>query len=70
MTDKVIFLTTTGASTWQVPSDWSGTNTIICIGGGAGGSGGVTTSGGEVGGAGGGWSRGDEGAGGGEGKFE
>jgi hypothetical protein len=34
-TTKVIFLTTTGAGTWTVPSDWNNSNnTIECIGGG------------------------------------
>lgn len=37
MVDTVIFLTTTGAGNWTVPSDWSSTNKIECIGGGGGG---------------------------------
>src|SRR5262249_46564027 len=37
-TTKVIFLTTTGAGTWTVPSDWSNSNNSVeCIGGGGGG---------------------------------
>lgn len=32
------YLTTTGANTWTVPSDWSSTNTIETIGGGASGA--------------------------------
>jgi hypothetical protein len=38
-TTKVIFLTTTGAGTWVVPSDWNSVNNSIeCIGAGASGS--------------------------------
>jgi hypothetical protein len=35
--DKVVFLTSTGANTWTVPSDWTNVNTIEVIGGGGGG---------------------------------
>lgn len=38
----VIFLTATGANTWTVPTDWSNTNTIECISGGA--SGGIAAN--------------------------
>jgi len=49
----VVFLTTTGAGTWPVPSDWnSSANTIECIGAGAGGGGGNPSS--DAGGGGGG----------------
>src|SRR5215207_2694307 len=51
MPDKVIFLTTTGAGTWNVPADWSNTNKIEVIGAGAGGR---TASGAAAGGGGGG----------------
>lgn len=45
----VIFLTTTGAGTWTVPSDWnSSSNTIECLG--AGGSGNGGSAGGGAGG--------------------
>jgi hypothetical protein len=47
---KVIFLTTTGAGTWTVPSDWSNTNTVETIGGGGGGR--VAAAGGGGGGGG------------------
>ncbi len=44
----VIFLTTTGAGTWKVPSDWNNNdNSIECIAGGA--AGGPSTSGGAGG---------------------
>jgi hypothetical protein len=49
LTSKVIFLTTTGAGTWTVPSDWSSINTIVCIGAGAGGPGATTFGGSTVG---------------------
>ncbi len=50
---KVIFLTTTGAGTWTVPSDWNSTNnTIEVLGGGQGGG-----YGGGNGGNGGGYSK-------------
>jgi hypothetical protein len=34
----VVFLTTTGGATWTVPTDWSNTNSIECVGAGAGGA--------------------------------
>src|SRR5215216_2467307 len=37
MAVKVIFLTTTGAGSWTIPSDWTSTNTIEVLGGGGGG---------------------------------
>lgn len=49
---KVIFLTTTGAGTWTVPSDWSNTNKIETIGAG----GGATSSASSGGGGGGAYS--------------
>jgi hypothetical protein len=47
MADKVIFLTTTGAGNWTVPSDFSSTNTIEVIGGGGGGAAGPSGAGGN-----------------------
>lgn len=53
--DTVVFLTTTGASTWSVPSDWTSTNKIECYAAGGGGPGSTTFGGGTApGGAGGG----------------
>ena len=51
MASTVIFLTTTGASTWTVPSDWTSVNKIECLAGGAGGG---VASAGNTGGPGGG----------------
>ena len=53
MAVKTIIITTTGASTWTVPVDWSSNNTIRVIGGGGGGR---TSSGAGGGGGGGGFS--------------
>lgn len=50
MTNKVIFLTTTGAGTWTVPADWTNVNKIECIGGGGGGR--ISAAGGGGGGGG------------------
>jgi len=50
MATKVIFLTTTGAGTWTVPSDWTSTNKVETIGGGGGGR--VAAAGGGGGGGG------------------
>lgn len=50
MVDKVIFLTTTGAGTWTVPSDWTAVNKVESVGGGAGGR--VAAAGGGGGGGG------------------
>jgi hypothetical protein len=51
----VIFITTTGSSSWSVPSDWNNVNNSIeCIGGGGGGAGSANSTAG--GGAGGGYS--------------
>ena len=50
MPDKIIFLTTTGAGTWNVPSDWTNVNKVEVIGGGAGGRS-ATSGGGGGGGA-------------------
>ena len=49
MAVKVQYLTTTGAGTWTKPADWSDTNTVECIGAGAGGK---SNSGGGGGGGG------------------
>jgi hypothetical protein len=53
MVDTVVFLTSTGANTWTVPSDWSDTNTIEVIGGGGGGARSAAGNGGGGGGGGG-----------------
>jgi hypothetical protein len=50
MAIKVIFITTTGAGTWTVPSDWTSANSIECVG--AGGGGRVAAAGGGGGGGG------------------
>lgn len=53
MADKVVFITTTGSSSWTVPADFSSTNTILTIGGG-GGAGGPLSGSNYAGGGGGG----------------
>ena len=42
--DTFIFITTTGASQFTLPADWSDTNTIHVIGGGGGAEGGICTT--------------------------